>query len=143
MSKCNLRHCDCWNGITNKWECADCTRNEEHGKGPLADNYVSITDKFTELYDYLAGGKMPDGVKCFQPKMSRKHAFSVIWFLQEITGCLPDHIERCQGCNDLFDTDSEGYQLDDQYDLNGKTLPKKYWGNWCNNCVPCVDFERG
>lgn len=139
MSKCTLQHCNCYKKYTTA--CWNCSRNEEHEQGELSDEYVSELDRATKLYEYLVGGDMPDGVVCWQPKMSRKHAFDVIWYLQEIVDCLPGHIERCQGCDDLFDTDSEGYCLDDQYELKGKTLPKKYWGHWCDNCVPCVDFE--
>lgn len=139
MSKeCSLRYCDCYNKKSAAcWHCRHAVNPEE---GELSDEYTSIKDRVTVLYDYLAEGRLPDGVKCFQPKMSRKHAFSVIWFLQEIIHCLPDHIEQCDGCSDLFDTDSEGYCLDDQYELAGKTLPKKYWGHWCNSCVPNVEF---
>ena len=136
--KCMLRRCDCYK--KNTTACWHCSRNKEHEKGELSDEYVSELDQVIILYEYLAGGDMPDGVKCWQPKMSRKHAFTVIWFLQEIIHCLPDHIEQCDGCKDLFDTDYTGFCLDDQYDLDGKTLPKKYWGNWCDNCAPCVDF---
>ena len=142
-NKCTLRSCDCYNNIAANRECSNCTRNEERAEGEATNNYISITSKVTELYDYLAGDNMPDGVHCWQPKMSRKHAFDVIWFLQQITGCLPDHIERCEGCDNLFDTDHEGYCLDDQYELDGKTLPKKYWGDWCQDCAPDVDFELG
>ena len=138
--KCTVRGRQCYHAVANSRNCWNCSRNENHNNTDLSDNYISIVDKVTVLYDYLAGQDMPDGVMCWQPEMSRKRAFDVIWFLQEIMHCLPDHIERCQGCDALFDTDCEGYQLDDQYDLNGKTLPKKYWGCWCNDCVPNVEF---
>lgn len=139
--KCTLRYCDCHK--ENTAACSYCSRSKEHAEGKLSDEYVSYLDQTTKLYEYLVGGDMPDGVKCWQPKMSRKHAFSVIWFLQEIVDCLPDHIEQCKGCDDLFNTHSEGWCLDDQYELNGKTLPEKYWGHWCDNCAPDVDFQLG
>lgn len=139
-TECTQSRRYCYHASTGNRKCWNCSHNRTHNDTELADNYISVVDKVTELYDYLCGGDMPEGVTCWQPKMSRKHAFSVIWFLQEITRCLPDHIENCQGCDALFDSDSEGYRLDDQYELNGKTLPEKYWGNWCDNCVPNVEF---
>ncbi len=142
--KCTMtRGRNCYHAVAGKRNCWDCSRNENHNDTELTDNYISIVDKVTVLCDYLAGGDMAEGVVCWQPKMSRKHAFSVIWFMQEIIHCLPDHIEACRSCGDLFDTDCEGYHLDDQYDLKGKTLPKKYWGCWCDNCVPDVEFVLG
>lgn len=139
-AECTLQRRHCYHAITGYRNCWNCSRNKNHNETELSDNYISTIDKVAELYEYLSGGEMPDGVKCWQPKMSKTHAFDVIWFLQEITHCLPDHIERCQGCDDLYDTDCEGYYLDDQYELNGKELPKKYWGCWCDSCVPAVHF---
>ncbi len=139
MSKCNMKSCDCYK--ENTTACWFCTRCEQYGQGELSDKYVSELDRVIEIYEYLAGGDMPGGVTCWQPKMSRKHAFDVIWFLQEVTHCLPDHIEKCKGCDNLFDTDCEGCFLDDQYELRGKTLPKKYWGHWCVNCIPRVGWS--
>lgn len=139
MNECTLRTTDCYNAdSTNCWYCKHA---KEPAKDELENNYVSNVDRVIELYDYLSEGKVPEGVHVWRPKMSRKHAFSVIWFLQEIIHCLPDSIERCDNCDYLFDTNNSGYYLDDQYELKGKPLPKKYWGHWCDNCVPNVDFE--
>ena len=121
--------------------CYDCIYNKDSTCKKQQNNFISFLDKVKVLYDYLRGEKLPDGVECAMPKLSANKAFSVIWFLQEIMQCLPGNIEQCKGCAELFDTDSEGYCLSDDYTLNGKTLPKKYWGHWCNNCVPYVDFE--
>ena len=142
--KCTVRRGrGCYHATVGSRKCWNCSRNETHNNTELSDNYISIVDTVTVLYDYLAGKDMPAGVICWQPKMSREHAFDVIWFLQEQIHCLPDHIEKCDGCDDLYDTDCEGVHLDDQYELNGKTLPKKYWGMWCDNCIPCTDAVLG
>ncbi|KKN08142.1 hypothetical protein LCGC14_1059540 [marine sediment metagenome] len=130
-------------GVWDDSMCYDCQRNLKSEAETRSDNYISQLDKINILYEYLKGEGMPTGVSCLMPKLKPKKAFSVIWFLQEILHCLPDNIEQCDDCKDLYDTDSEGHILDDQYDLDGKTLPKKYWGHWCDNCVPCVDFEIG
>lgn len=102
-----------------------------------------MKDKLTIFYEYLRGIKLPDGVgtEGKMPKLSANKAFEVIWILQEVLHCLPDNIEQCQSCKDLFDMDSEGCYLDDQYKIKGRTLPKKYWGPWCDCCTPDIDFE--
>jgi hypothetical protein len=100
-------------------------------------------EKFEELYRFLRDGKLPEGMqmpKSHIPKMSGKKAFTIIWYLQEHLGVLPDNVEQCQDCQDLFDSDKEGFYLDDQYSLKGKKLPKKYWGHWCDACAPNIDF---
>jgi len=139
--KCKLRYCDCYH--EDSYKCRNCTHNENpQKKKELTDNYISIRDKVNELYEFLADGKLPNGVvikSC--PKLSRNKAWNVIWFLQEVTRCLPDHIEKCDVCGELYDSDQEGFILDDQYELNGKTLPKKYWGFYCDGCAPSIDFE--
>ncbi len=98
--------------------------------------------KVVEFYDYLRGVSVPDGF-CLtknRPKLSCKKAFQIIYVLQEGLHVLPDTIELCQNCYDLFNSESEGYYLDDQYRLGKRVLPKKYWGHWCNGCAPDVDF---
>lgn len=140
--KCNLRSCDCYNKGT--CSCWDCEHNENHQKGNLTDNYISIKDKVTELYEYLTDEKIPEGIHVgSRPKLSKNKAWSLIWFLQEVTHCLPGHIEKCDVCGELYDTDQEGYCLDDQYDLDGETLPKKYWGHYCGCCAPDIEFSLG
>lgn len=103
--------------------------------------FKSQRDALDELFTFLKGEGLPEGVKCKMPKLKPDMAFTVIWFLQEHMRCLPDTIEMCQKCKCLFDQDSEGYCLSNDYKLNGKTLPKKYWGYYCDACVPNVDFE--
>lgn len=140
-NECKIRVCNCYHEDSSN--CWHCTRNKDPQKGELTDNYISICDKVDELFKYLTDEKIPEGV-CVKsrPKLSRNKAWNLIWFLQEVTHCLPDHIERCDFCGQLYDSQSEGYCLDDQYDLNGKTLPKKYWGSYCgDSCAPNVDFK--
>lgn len=102
-------------------------------------------EKIEEFYNFLRDGKLPNGMKMPKshiPKMSSKKAFTIIWYLQEHLQILPGSVEQCDGCLELFDSDKEGYYLDDQYELDGKTLPKKYWGHWCEGCVPNVFIEE-
>lgn len=139
-NKCKLR-VYCYHGESSS-ECWHCSHNENPQKGELTDNYISKLDKVNELFKYLTDEEIPDGVMVkSRPKLSPNKAWSLIWFLQEVTQCLAYHIERCDVCGVLYDEHSEGFCLDDQYELNGKTLPKKYWGSYCDNCVPNVNFS--
>lgn len=133
---------NCYHEDYETFECEDCVYNIESTAEKKVNKYISMKDKLNILYRYLKGEELPDGVTCKTPKLDSKAAFSVIWFLQEIMHCLPENIERCDICGDLYDTDSEGYRLDDQWKLDGETLPKKYWGSFCSDsCAPQVDFE--
>lgn len=149
MTKCNAGHgfYDCY-GEWDTRQCYDCEHNADRPKDVKpARRFTSQCDAVDVLYRFLKGEGLPEGVTCKMPKLKPKVAFDVIWFLQEVMHCLPDHIEQCEGCGCLFDSDSEGYHLDDQYGLKDddgnpteKVLPKKYWGHWCKGCVPNVDF---
>ena len=123
--------------------CYECVHNKNSEAENKTNQFVSFRDKIDELYKFLKGEELPEGMRCKMPKLSPDMAFTVIWFLQEHLGVLPDNIEQCRGCKALFDTDSEGIHLDDQYKNNatGKMLAKKYWGHWCSSCIPDVDYD--
>ena len=123
--------------------CYHCKHNKQPLEGETSDCFVSFRDKIDELYQFLKGEKLPGGTECKMPKLSSDMAFTIIWLLQEHFHILPDNIEQCNGGKELFDCDSEGAILDDQYKNNatGKTLAKKCWGQWCDNCIPDVDYS--
>jgi len=98
-------------------------------------------EQVRELHQFLQGVVPKEVQLANPPKLTPEKAFDVIWFLQEHLGVLPDNFEMCQVCHEIFDQHSEGWVLDDQYGLEGKTLPKKYWGIYCDICVPDVDFK--
>jgi len=75
---------------------------------PAAGSDEDQLEKTKELYAYLTGAGLPEGVTCPTPKLDSNVAFSVIWFLQEVTGVLPDHFEKCCECDDIFDTHCAG-----------------------------------
>lgn len=137
MKECNLYYCDCVNENRQCWNCNHCKNPDNKSK--TEDHYVSYLDQANKIYEYLQGN-LPEGFTCFAPKLKPKQAFSVLWFLQEGAHCIVDHIEQCRECLDLFDSDSEGFYLDDQYEVDGKTLAKKHWGHWCDSCAPDVEF---
>jgi hypothetical protein len=86
------------------------------GGGEVKTNDEITLDNINQLYEYLQG-KLPDCVSksVFTPKLSPKHAFEIIWFLQEVTGCLPDKYERCSICGTIYNSDEGDYS-----DLTGK-----------------------
>jgi len=143
QNQCKIRVCDCYH--KDSTACWHCSRNE-NPQAPeklLRDSYISNLDKVNELFKYLTDEEIPAGIHVkSRPKLSSQKAWNLIWFLQEVTLCLPDHIERCGVCGELYDSDNAGFWLDDQYELNGKTLPKKYWGSYCSDsCAPNVNFS--
>ena len=88
-----------------------------------------------EFYKFLQGD-IPDGItthKGHQPKLSPKKAMTIIWYLQEHFPLLPDHIEKCSNCNDLYDSWSEGIY----WESKGKFF--------CGNCEELVpqNYDRG
>jgi len=75
-------------------------------------------EKVNELYQFLTGEKIPEGmqiVKNHRPKMSGKQAFTIIWFLQEHLRVLPDNFERCDVCEEIYDSYSEGGRKHNQF----------------------------
>lgn len=96
----------------------------------------SDLDKINEFYRFLTGEEMPDTISVNlgrKPKMSEKKAFVIIWYLQEHLSIFPDHIERCDTCGGLFDTNSEG--------IYWETKGKHYCGG-CDYLVP-QNYDRG
>ena len=82
-------------------------------------------DQVVELFEFLQGNN-PDNIlmgKRNHPKMNREKAFKVIWFLQEHLRILPDTIEMCSVCKDLYDTWQEGFYDDKKYK------------HYCNGCI--------
>lgn len=96
---------------------------------------ISI-EQVEELYKWLQNKKTPEGIKIGegnQPNLSDKQAFTVIWFLQEHLGVIPENYEKCQNCGDLYDTWVEGFS--GEY-INPKNPKDTKHGMWCDHCVP-------
>ncbi len=71
-------------------------------------------EQIQEFMTMLTGGDLPDGMTLAdQPALTPRAAFSVIWFLQEHLRVLPDHIEQCCVCGELFDADCDGHIVAD------------------------------
>lgn len=88
-----------------------------------------------ELYEFLQGGEVP-GISIgrgYKPKMSDKKANTIIWYLQEHLRILPDNIERCDNCGELYDSNCSGIY----WESKGK--------NYCDGCEFLVpyNYDRG
>lgn len=67
-----------------------------------------------DLFSFLTGN-VPDDItikKSGVPKLTDDQAWNVIWYLGNQYWQVPDHIERCGVCGDLYNTHSEGECLD-------------------------------
>ena len=126
-------------GIYNSSMCYECIHNagDEEKSGSHFKSYKSAIE---ELFEWMKGEERPEGTPDPKHKLSSESAFCIIHFLQEHMGCLPSNIEICQECEQLFDADSEGYYLTDEYGLDGGPLPDKYHGHYCDYCVPNIEF---
>jgi len=66
-----------------------------------------------EFYEFMQG-ENPDSIKTRSLDISKSDAFLIIWYLQEHFPVLPDNIEKCDSCSELFDSNSEGYYSEDR-----------------------------
>ncbi|MDR1902068.1 MAG: hypothetical protein LBQ88_07305 [Treponema sp.] len=73
----------------------------------VSDNLI---ENVSELYNYLQGKQRPSGFGegLLMPQLSEDMAWEIIYVLQEGLRIIPDHIERCDNCGTLYNTDSGG-----------------------------------
>ena len=91
----------------------------------------SDLDKINEFYEFLQGN-LPEGMHLGRGhgvKLSKNKAMSIIWYLQEHLSILPDNIEKCSICGDLYDTWSSRHYSEKQ----GK--------HYCGACDNLHNFE--
>lgn len=69
-------------------------------------------ERVQEFYDFLTG-QVPANIKIpprMTPKLSKRMAFTIVWFLQEQTQVFPDTYEQCRKCRELYNTENDGYE---------------------------------
>ncbi len=96
------------------------------------NNHREWSDKewIDEFYLFLQGD-VPDGIEIRNPvKLSPKKAMSIIWYLQEHFSILPDNIEQCSVCKDLYDSQATGYHSEIKDKL------------YCGICMPPFIDEK-
>ena len=71
-------------------------------------------DRTEELFAFLQG-VVPKGIHLDPtavPKLTDDQAWNVIWYLGELSWQVTDHIERCEVCGELFNSNGDGTCLD-------------------------------
>jgi hypothetical protein len=74
----------------------------------------SDLERSQELFELLQG-RLPEGYKIEQghvPNLTPNQAWTVIWYLGDQYWQVPDHVDRCCICGELYDSDEEGRCLD-------------------------------
>ena len=71
-------------------------------------------EEVMEFIAMLTGKRLPD---CWepsdiQPKLTPRQAFTIVYYLQEFLGVLPDHYEQCGVCEELYDSECGGFSVD-------------------------------
>lgn len=67
-----------------------------------------------ELFGFLQG-RIPEGYKIPRKcrlKLTADQAWTAIWYIQNLNRQIPEQIERCDVCGDLYDSHAEGDCLD-------------------------------
>jgi len=88
-----------------------------------------------EFLEFLQGNP-PDSIHLVRghaPKLSKKKAWSIVWYLQEHFPILPDSIEMCYNCGSIFDSDEEGVYWESKH------------RHYCDGCLRFVpeNHDRG
>ena len=85
--------------------------------------------EWVEEFNQFLQGKIPEGITMQDPpNLTKKQALEVIWYLQEHFPVIPDNIESCVYCGDLFDNNAEGEHHEEL-------------GNFCDNCYNQAIFD--
>lgn len=85
-----------------------------------------------EFYEFLQGA-VPNTISLargHKVKLTPNKAMAVIWYLQEHFAILPDTIEKCDTCHDLYDSSRSGYYSE---------IKKRFY---CNSCMPPFIDEK-
>jgi len=102
------------------------------------DDSKEWKEKIEELYRFLRGEKIESVVHQFRPKLSRSNAEFIIWFLQEVTGIIPQQFEFCCKCEgEVYNSHREGHWSD----IKGKGFCDyhAYDCGYIKSCNECGD----
>ena len=70
-------------------------------------------EEVEQFMSLLTGEYLPDRWTLDNvPKITRREAFTVVYYLQECLGVLPDHYEQCNICGEMYDTERGGFTID-------------------------------
>lgn len=100
----------------------------------MSDDSEKALERTQALFDFLQG-RVPEGYKIPKneiPRLTPDQAWTVVWYLGNLYWRVPDHIERCELCGELFDTERSGDVLD-----YGRA---PY--HFCDNCMETETWYR-
>ena len=97
----------------------------------MADD--TMLEQVQSLMDMLTGEPIDEKIMhlAHQPKLTRKEAFSMVYYLQEEMHLIPDRFEMCSKCEVLYDSFNEGGTL------QGSNA------NLCNSCASDYSYCVG
>lgn len=100
-------------------------------------------EKVQEFYNWLQGESCPGDIEfTHSPKLTPEEAFSVVYYLQEELGVLPDKYEMCRECKDIYDSENEGASINEESTVvndgeeSDGNFPEEVYGLYCDNCRP-------
>lgn len=113
-----------------------------------SDGILRIEDielgQVQEFYEWLQQKRKIEGFDFrSEPNLTDLQAFSVIYYLQEELGVLPDKYERCEKCGRIFDSYEEGAYINGETTIvtdNNEEIeanfPEEMYGCYCEDCRP-------
>lgn len=93
----------------------------------MKDPKLDDVEQCEEIFNFLQG-KIPNGYRLKDtqiPRLTPDQAWTVVWYIQNLYWELPDKVERCDVCGDLYDSECRGGHRED--------------GPPYNFCDPCYD----
>jgi hypothetical protein len=113
--------------------------NNEFG-GLSDEDSEKWREKLDELILWLTGNKI-EGLRAKHQKVSFPTAKTIVWFLQEMTGIVPDQFEVCVRCGCVYDSHREGHWSDvKNKGYCGSCLD--YHLHFCEYCVKEVSEKK-
>lgn len=74
------------------------------------EHTLNTMEGCNSLYQWLQGKEEDDFLFKNQPNLTADEAFAVIYYLQERFHVIPDTIEKCSCCNELYDSEDADVQ---------------------------------
>jgi len=102
-------------------------------------NNTEVTiEQVEQFISMLTGGELENLILVEQPKLSKRAAFCVVYYLQEEMRIIPDTFEMCMDCEDIFDA-QYGYirQSDNAHICPDCASEYRY----CIECGTLVPFD--
>lgn len=111
-----------------------------NGTIEISDTTLELVQEF---HSWLQGKSCPTDIEFVHSlNLTPEEAFSVIYYLQEELGILPDNYEMCRECKDIYDSDNEWTCINEESTVfkDGEEIdgnfPEEIYGFYCDNYRP-------